>query len=62
MKQVLPWSLLGFAISVIKPMRWIGIDPGLRTTGFGIIDVDGQQLRYVASGTIQSGDPSKGLP
>ena len=43
-------------------MRWIGIDPGLRTTGFGIIDVDGQQLRYVASGTIQSGDSSKGLP
>ncbi len=62
MKQALPWSLLAFAISVTKPMRWIGIDPGLRTTGFGIIDVDGQQLRYVASGTIQSGDPSKGLP
>ncbi len=43
-------------------MRWIGIDPGLRTTGFGIIDVDGQKLTYVASGTIESGDPAKGLP
>jgi Holliday junction resolvasome RuvABC endonuclease subunit len=32
-------------------MRWIGIDPGLRTTGFGVIDVDGQKLTYVASGT-----------
>jgi crossover junction endodeoxyribonuclease RuvC len=43
-------------------MRWIGIDPGLRTTGFGVIDVDGQKLTYVASGTIESGDPAKGLP
>ena len=43
-------------------MRWIGIDPGLRTTGFGVIDVDGQKLNYVASGTIESGDPAKGLP
>jgi crossover junction endodeoxyribonuclease RuvC len=43
-------------------MRWIGIDPGLRTTGFGVIDVDGQKLTYVASGTIESGDPTKGLP
>ena len=43
-------------------MRWIGIDPGLRTTGFGVIDVEGQKLTYVASGTIESGDPAKGLP
>ena len=43
-------------------MRWIGIDPGLRATGFGIIDVDGQKMTYVASGTIESGDPKKGLP
>nr|B1XS24.1 RecName: Full=Crossover junction endodeoxyribonuclease RuvC; AltName: Full=Holliday junction nuclease RuvC; AltName: Full=Holliday junction resolvase RuvC [Polynucleobacter necessarius STIR1] len=42
-------------------MRWIGIDPGLCTTGFGIIDVDGQKLTYVASGTIESGDPAKRL-
>ena len=43
-------------------MRWIGIDPGLRVTGFGIIDVEGQHLKYIASGTIESGDPSNGLP
>ena len=35
-------------------MRILGIDPGLRTTGFGVIDQDGQQLRYVASGTIST--------
>jgi len=33
-------------------MRILGIDPGLRRTGFGIIDVQGARLTYVASGTI----------
>jgi len=33
-------------------MRILGIDPGLRTTGFGVIDQEGAALRYVASGTI----------
>ncbi|WP_374667590.1 crossover junction endodeoxyribonuclease RuvC [Ramlibacter sp.] len=32
--------------------RILGIDPGLQTTGFGVIDVAGHQLTYVASGTI----------
>jgi crossover junction endodeoxyribonuclease RuvC len=36
-------------------MRILGIDPGLRTTGFGVIDVDGTRLRYVASGTVTTG-------
>lgn len=35
-------------------MRVLGIDPGLRTTGFGVIDVTGHQLSYVASGTIST--------
>ncbi|MES2613761.1 MAG: crossover junction endodeoxyribonuclease RuvC [Pseudomonadota bacterium] len=35
-------------------MRILGIDPGLRTTGFGVIDVDGQVLHYVASGTVST--------
>jgi crossover junction endodeoxyribonuclease RuvC len=35
-------------------MRILGIDPGLQTTGFGIVDVDGQVLSYVASGTIST--------
>lgn len=35
-------------------MRILGIDPGLQTTGFGVLDVDGQRLRYVASGTIRT--------
>jgi len=33
-------------------MRILGIDPGLRRTGFGVIDVHGAQLHYVASGVV----------
>ena len=33
-------------------MRILGIDPGLQSTGFGVIDAEGASLRYVASGTI----------
>jgi len=35
-------------------MRILGIDPGLNTTGFGIVDADGHALHYVASGTIST--------
>lgn len=35
-------------------MRILGIDPGLRTTGFGVIDVQGSALTYVTSGTIST--------
>lgn len=41
-------------------MRILGIDPGLRLTGFGVIDVDGTRLRYVASGVIRI--PGGSLP
>ena len=34
-------------------MKILGIDPGLRVTGFGVIRKDGQRLSYVASGTIR---------
>ena len=44
-------------------MRILGIDPGLRITGFGVVDVDGPHLRYVASGTIKTTHlESKELP
>lgn len=36
--------------------RILGIDPGSRFTGFGVIDFDGDQPAYVASGTIKSPD------
>lgn len=33
-------------------IRILGIDPGLRRTGFGVIEVERSVLRYVASGTV----------
>ncbi|MDF1633690.1 crossover junction endodeoxyribonuclease RuvC [Mycoplana sp. MJR14] len=35
-------------------IRIIGIDPGLRRTGWGIIETLGNSLRFVASGTVTS--------
>ena len=35
-------------------VRILGIDPGLQTTGFGVIDCEGARLDYVASGTIST--------
>ena len=41
-------------------MRILGIDPGLQRTGFGVIEVDGSQLSYVASGTISTLEVDRG--
>lgn len=41
-------------------MRILGIDPGLRTTGFGVIDSDGPRLGYVASGVIRTAAAAQG--
>ncbi|ALG71051.1 crossover junction endodeoxyribonuclease [Azospirillum thiophilum] len=37
-------------------MRLLGIDPGLRHTGWGIIDVAGNRLTHVADGAVHSDD------
>ncbi|MEM8812805.1 MAG: crossover junction endodeoxyribonuclease RuvC [Pseudomonadota bacterium] len=36
------------------PIRILGIDPGLRRTGWGVIDCAGNALKFVASGTVTS--------
>ena len=41
-------------------MRILGIDPGLQTTGFGVVDSDGHALQYVASGTITTTHLARG--
>ena len=38
------------------PVRILGLDPGLRVTGFGLIDRAGSRIHYVASGCIRTGD------
>ena len=40
--------------------RILGIDPGLQRTGFGVIDLEGSTLRYVASGTISTLELARG--
>ena len=38
--------------------RIVGIDPGSRFTGFGVLDFEGDKPSYIASGTIKSPDGS----
>lgn len=35
-------------------VRILGIDPGLRVTGFGVIEQEGSRLRYIGSGCIKT--------
>ncbi len=44
-----------------KPLRILGVDPGLRITGFGIIEKSGNALSYLASGCIKT-DAKAALP
>ena len=39
-----------------RPERALGIDPGSRVTGWGVVEQDGGRLRHVANGTIRLGD------
>lgn len=36
------------------PIRILGVDPGLRNTGWGVIDCVGTRISFVACGTIRS--------
>jgi crossover junction endodeoxyribonuclease RuvC len=45
---------------VSTPTRILGIDPGLQTTGFGVVDASGPRLAYVASGTIKTAALARG--
>jgi crossover junction endodeoxyribonuclease RuvC len=42
-------------------MRILGIDPGLRITGFGVVDKSGTRITYVASGRIRTPDADLAL-
>jgi len=39
-----------------QAIRIIGIDPGLRRTGWGVVETLGNSLRFVASGSVRSDD------
>jgi len=38
------------------PVRILGIDPGLRRTGWGVIEVDGNRLGFVGCGSVEPPD------
>jgi len=38
----------------IRPIRILGIDPGLRNTGWGLIEAAGTRLTYVGCGSIHT--------
>jgi crossover junction endodeoxyribonuclease RuvC len=43
----------------VRPRRILGVDPGLRTTGYGVVDVRDGDLRLVEGGVLQ---PDTGAP
>ena len=40
----------------IRPVRILGLDPGLRRTGWGVVTIDGMRLAHVAHGVIAPKD------
>ena len=56
MSTILRWSLQGFGISGTEALLVLGIDPGLRRTGFGLVRLESGQQRWAGSGTIQTGE------
>ena len=38
------------------PIRILGIDPGLRRTGWGLVEADGNRLIYVACGSVETSE------
>ena len=45
----------------LPPIRFLGLDPGLRFTGWGVIDVDGNRLRHIGDGVIAT-DSEQSVP
>ena len=39
-----------------RPIRILGIDPGLRRTGWGMIEIDGNRLGFIACGSVATDD------
>src|SRR5690606_39223578 len=40
------------------PIRVIGIDPGLRRTGWGLVEIDGNRLGFIACGSVETDERS----
>ncbi|MGI8527114.1 MAG: crossover junction endodeoxyribonuclease RuvC [Pseudolabrys sp.] len=42
-----------------QAIRILGIDPGLRRTGWGLIEADGNRLIYVACGSVETSETTE---
>jgi len=47
------------ALPIRSSVRILGIDPGLRRTGWGVIEAEGNRLVFIACGSVE---PPEGLP
>jgi crossover junction endodeoxyribonuclease RuvC len=47
--------------SALMMIRLLGLDPGLRFTGWGVIEADGNRLRHIADGVIAT-DSTHSVP
>src|SRR6201995_1575977 len=57
MPPLCPQRTAGYhQITMGRPIRILGIDPGLRRTGWGLIEVDGNRLIYTACGSVSTND------
>ncbi len=56
-----PTSIPTLSPTTPSLIRILGIDPGLRVTGFGVIEKTGTRLAYIASGCIRT-DATTSLP
>jgi crossover junction endodeoxyribonuclease RuvC len=45
--------------AIRAPLRILGIDPGLRRTGWGVVESEGNRLIFIACGSVE---PPDGLP
>ena len=48
------------AVEQVGNMRVMGLDPGLRALGWGIVDVSGSKLKHVANGICRTGSGALG--
>src|SRR3954454_23068422 len=47
------------ALPIRNPVRILGIDPGLRRTGWGVVEIDGNRLTFIGCGSVE---PRENLP
>ena len=39
-----------------RPIRILGIDPGLRRTGWGVVEIAGNRLGFLGCGSVLTND------